>query len=163
MRLRLLLAVAAALVLAPASEAQKKYSGPRPPKPDVPFLLIIDRLAELESGMANQENGKDGTVYSVSGPTSSVRTPMPEPIFLMQASKLNPERFALFKMTVENGKRTLTLPTGRKAKNAPKPVYFLTTPLDGGLFKIEVNEFIESGEYCFSPDGSNEVFCFTTF
>jgi len=26
-----------------------------------------------------------------------------------------------------------------------------------------VNEVIDNGEYCLSPEGSNQVFCFTTY
>jgi hypothetical protein len=150
-------------LLAQPLDAQRKYAGPRPPKADVPFLLTLDKLTELESGMAAQSESKDAMVFTVDKAGSSVKSPMPEPIFLFQADKLNPERLSLYKMTVANGKRTLTFPTGKRAKNAPKPVYFLVTPLDGSLFKIEVNEYTEAGEYCFSPDGSNQVFCFTTF
>lgn len=163
MRARFLLLL---LVLALAGlpcYAQKKYAGPKPPKADVPFLLTLDKLTELETGMANQSEVKDNTVYTVDGATSPVKTPVPEPIFLFKAEKLNPERLSLYKMTVANGKRTLTFPTSKRAKNAPKPVYFLVTPLDGGLFKVEINEYVEAGEYCFSPDGSNQVFCFTTY
>ncbi len=125
--------------------AQKKYAGPRPPKADVPFLQTLDKLTELESGMANQSEAKDSMVFTVDGAGSAVKSPMPEPIFLFQAEKLNPERLSLYKMTVANGKRTLTFPTGKRAKNAPKPVYFLVTPLDGSLFKIEVNRIHRSG------------------
>jgi hypothetical protein len=37
----------------------------------------------------------------------------------------------------------------------------LVTALDKGLFKLEVNEYLPNGEYCLSPDGTNQVFCFT--
>lgn len=152
-----------AVAVAVTATAQKKYTGPRPAKPDVPFLLIIDKLIEVESAMAQESSAKNSTTYTVSGESSNVRSPVPEPVFLFQAEKLNPERLSLFRMNPAGGKRSLTIPTGKKPKNAPVPVYFLTTPLDGGLFRIEVNEYIPPGEYCFSPDGSNQVFCFTTY
>jgi hypothetical protein len=162
MRACLFLALLLGAVFSTVAPAQKKYSGPRPPKPDVPFLLSAGRLTELESGNASQSEVKDNMVFTVPGASSSVQTPVPEPIFLFQADKINPDRLSLYRMTVANGKRSLTFQTGKKSKNAPKPVYFLVTPLDGALFRVEVNEYIEAGEYCFSPDGSNQVFCFTT-
>ncbi len=163
MRISLWLLPTAGILAAGLVLAQAKYSGPRPPKPDVPFLLVLDKLTEIESGMATQADGKNEATYSVNGATSPVRTPMAEPIFLFQSEKINPETLSLFKMNVSGGKRTISIPSGRRAKNAPRPISFLTTPLGGGLFRIEVNEFIDNGEYCFSPDGSNQVFCFTTY
>jgi hypothetical protein len=35
--------------------------------------------------------------------------------------------------------------------------------LENGLYRVEVNEYIENGEYCLSPEGSNKSFCFTTY
>jgi hypothetical protein len=32
-----------------------------------------------------------------------------------------------------------------------------------GLWKIEVIDSLESGEYSLSPEGSNQVFCFQVF
>jgi hypothetical protein len=29
--------------------------------------------------------------------------------------------------------------------------------------KVEVNEPLENGEYCLSPEGSNAVFCFSEY
>jgi hypothetical protein len=37
------------------------------------------------------------------------------------------------------------------------------TRLDGGLYKIEVDESLEKGEYSLTPEGSNQVFCFQVF
>jgi hypothetical protein len=152
------------VVLAGIACAQSKYNGPRPPKPDVLFLLQAGKLIETESGEASQGTEKDFTVYTVKGATSPARTPVPEPVFLFQADKINPEKFSLFRMEVKGTNRLLSFPnTEKKRKEAPKPVYFLVTPLDRALFKVEVNDVIGNGEYCFSPDGSNTVFCFTTY
>ena len=32
-----------------------------------------------------------------------------------------------------------------------------------GLYRLEVEESLEPGEYAFSPEGSNQVFCFQVF
>jgi hypothetical protein len=145
-----------------AARNPKKWTGPRPEKPDVPFLLHVDKLIETESGMATEGKSKDGSLYTVPGAGSPVKTPMAEPIFLFQAGKINPERLALFRMEVKGGQRSLLLPEpGKRKKDSARPVFMLVTALDRGLFKIEVNEYLPDGEYCLSPDGSNQVFCFS--
>ena len=157
----------AALLLAalalPAA-AQKKYTGPRPPAPDAPYLQHASKLLEVETTEAGQSQGKDETIYTVPGDTSKTRTPAPEPIFLFLSDKLNPDRLSLFKMEVKNGQRTLAMPSVQKRKkDAARPIFILVTPLDNRLFKVEVNETLDNGEYCLSPEGSNKVWCFTEY
>lgn len=147
-----------------AAQTPKKYSGPRPEKADVPFLLHATRLIELEQKTATEQKTREGTVYTVAGPESPIKTPVPEPIFLFRSEKLNPESLTLFRMTVRGGARTLTLPeVGRRRRDGPKPVFMLVTMLEPGLYRIEVNEPLEDGEYCLSPEGSNDVFCFSEY
>jgi hypothetical protein len=143
--------------------AQTRYSGPVPPKADVPFLLHASNLIETEVTEARQGEGKDGTVYTIPGAVSQVRTPMAEPIFLFKMDRINPDKLSLFRMEVKNGQRLLSMPSGKKARNAPKPVFLIVNRLAQGLFKVEVNEFLENGQYCLSPDGSNQVFCFEAY
>lgn len=158
--LALLLACAAAAT----AQSQKKYSGPKPPKADVPFLLHAGALLETESLMAKESQEKNTQVYTISGTTSPARTPLTEPIFLFQSDKINPDKLSLFKLEVRAGNRILVLPeVGKRKKDAPRPLFVMVTPLSPGLFRVEANEFLENGEYCLSPDGSNQVFCFTTF
>jgi len=157
---------AALLVIAvlPAVAQQKKYTGPRPPKPDVPFLVHASQLIPAETGEARESQGKNGTDYAVAGATSSTRTPIPEPVFLFQSDKINPERLSLFKMEAKGGQRTLAIPReSRKQKDNARPVFILVSPLENRLFKVEVNEPLDDGEYCFSPEGANTVFCFTEY
>jgi len=142
----------------------KKYSGPRPPKPDVPFIIQAGSLTETESSMAKESQEKDGTLYTVPGATSQARTPLPEPTLLFQSDKINPDKFTLFKMEVRGGSRVLLMPApGKRKKESARPIFLMVTPLSPGLFRIEVNEVIDNGEYCLSPEGSNQVFCFTTY
>ena len=158
-----ILTVAGALVIAAAvpAAAQKKYSGPRPQKPDVPFLQHGKKLIEVETSEAREAPGKGEVSYSVTGAESPTRTPVPEPVFLFQADRINPERLSLFRMEVKGGQRTLTLATDpRKRKDKMRPIFILVTPVDNRLFKVEVNEPLENGEYCLSPEGSNTVYCF---
>lgn len=155
--------LSALLLLVPAAaQAPRKYTGPRPPKADVPFLLHATKLIETEKSVAAETKTKEGTLYSVPGAESPVKTPVPEPIFLFRAEKINPDSLTLFRMTPRGGSRTLLIPEqGRRRRDGPKPVFILITPLEPGLFRIEVNEPLDDGEYCLSPDGSNDVFCFS--
>lgn len=154
---------AALLALAlPALAQQDKYSGPRPEKADVVYLKHVDRLIETEALEAKQSEEKNKTIFRVPGASSSVKTPMAEPVFLFKTGKINPDKLTLYRMTVEGGQRVLTFPS-RPGKDSPKPIYIMVTPLERGLFKIEVNEFIDDGEYCLSPEGSNAVFCFSAY
>jgi hypothetical protein len=161
------IATLAALVLVLAAlpaAAQKKYTGPRPPKPDVPFLIQAGNLVPIEAGEARESQGKNETNYTVDGAASAIKTPVPEPVFLFQSDKINPERMSLFKMETRNGQRTLSLPADpRRRKDSSRPLFILVTPLENRLFKVEVNEPLDNGEYCLSPEGSNTVFCFSEF
>lgn len=159
-----LLALALLLGCAATAQSQSKYSGPRPPKADIPFLLHAGALVESESLTATESQVKNSTVYTVAGATSPARTPLSEPIFLLQSDKLNPDRLSLFKLESRGNTRVLEMPEpGRRKKDGPRALFLMVTPLAPGLFRVEVNEYLENGEYCLSPDGSNQVFCFTTY
>ena len=63
-----------------AVSAQSKYTGPRPPKPDLPYLKHASNLVPTESGMAREEKKKDDITYIVEGATSTARTPLASPV-----------------------------------------------------------------------------------
>ena len=156
----------AALLIATALPvaAQKKYSGPRPEKSDVPFLQHGKKLIEVETSEARDAQGKGEMNYTVPGANSPTRTPVPEPVFLFQSDKINPERLSLFRMEVKSGQRALSLPSDpRRRKDKTRPLFILVSPIENRLFKVEVNEPLENGEYCLSPEGSNKVFCFSEY
>jgi hypothetical protein len=144
--------------------AQKKYTGPRPSKPDVPFLVHAGNLLPVETGEARESQGKSETNYALEGSASPTKTPIPEPVFLFQSDKINPERLSLYRMEARNGQRTLAIPSDpRKKKDSARPIFILVTPIENRLFKVEVNEPLDNGEYCLSPEGTNTVFCFSEF
>jgi len=147
------------LTLAILAGAQK-YDGPRPPKPDLPYLKHASNLIPTEAGTAKEEKKKDDTTYIVDGASSSARTPLASPIFLMQAGSISPDKLALYKLETKNGHREIFFP----AKKPPQPIRIVVTKLTSdGLWKIEVDESLEAGEYSLSPEGSNQVFCFQVF
>jgi len=140
----------------------QKYTGPRPPKPDVLYLVHADNLIPTEVTEAKPETKKNEIMYSIPGTTSPARTPLAEPIFIIEADKIQPQSLEMYKVEVKNGHREVTM-TLRRTRGGPRPVRISVTHLDGKLYKIEADEEIENGEYALSPNGSNTVFCFEVY
>jgi hypothetical protein len=154
--LRRFLLLAFAVVLTATAQ---KYAGPRPPRADLPYLKHADNLVPTEAVEAKEEKKKDDILYIVDGANSSAKTPLASPIFLLQAAKLVPERLQLFKLDSKNGHREIQF----SPKHPPKALRVDVTRLASDLYRIEVNESLEPGEYSLSPEGSNQVFCFQVF
>jgi hypothetical protein len=133
-----------------------KWTGPVPPKPDVPYLLHASTLVETEQGQARQE--KNNAV--ISGASSPARTPLSEPIFIMNAQNITPTQLELARMEVKGGNREVSLSGGRRRTRF---LHLAVTPLGGHLYKIEADEPLENGEYALSPSGDNRVFCFEIY
>ena len=148
-----------AFALAIAAPAQK-YDGPVPPTSDLPYLKHGDNLLPTESVEAKEEKKKDATVYSIEGANSSARTPLASPILLMKADKILPRNLQLYKFDVKSGRRELSFPT-RRPLQAIRIVVTKLSP--EGIWKIEVDESLEPGEYTLSPSDSNQAFCFQVF
>lgn len=153
-----------AIVLLTATSifAAEKYTGPRPPKPDVPYLLHADNLIETEIGKAKSDERKDTVLAVVPGASSPVKTPLAEPIFLIQTDKLSVDKIAAYRMEVKNGQREVVV-NAKKFKNMKQPIHLQVTRLDDRLYRVEVDEPLENGEYSLSPDGSDETFSFQIY
>jgi len=152
---RILLALLAAAFAAHA----QKYDGPRPPKADLPYLKHASELVPTEAGEAKEEKQKGDVAYIVAGAASSAKTPLASPIFIYKSDKLSPEKFGLYKLDVKSGHREIVF----GPKKQPKPIRIEVSRLDKDLYRIEVDESLEPGEYSLSPEGSNQVFCFQVF
>ena len=137
----------------------QKYDGPVPPKPDIPYLKHASELVPTESVQATEEKKKDDITYVIAGPSSSAKTPLASPIFLLKSDKLSPDRLGLYRLDVRNGRREIVF----GAKKKPKPILIEVNRVAPGLYRIEVDESLESGEYALSPEGSNQSFCFQVF
>lgn len=149
------------LLLATLAASADDYTGPRPPKPDVLYLVHASNLLPTEVTEAQQEGKKDDTTFSVSGAASSARTPLAEPIFLLRSEKIKPNALELYRFEVKNGRRQLTL--SKKRKDNSGPFHLSITKLDKDLYRVEADEALENGEYSLSPNGSNAVFCFQVY
>lgn len=158
-RRELLAVLPLSFVMAP--QDQGKYSGPKPPKKDVPYLLEADKLVAVEVQQASQSSSKEGQIFSVAGTTSTARTPLPEPIFLLWADKIAPDQLGLYRFEVKDGRREVLI---GKHKSEDDQILRLTVrTLDAGLFRIEASEMLDPGEYALSPQGVNTAFCFTVY
>jgi hypothetical protein len=150
------------LVLACAALAQK-YSGPRPPKPDVPYLVHADNLVETEIGEAKEQKGKKEEItYVIAGANSPAKTPLASPIFLIEAQNIAADHLQLYRLESKNGQREILF--SRKKKQTAQPIRTTATPLGtDNLYRIEVDQTLQPGEYSLTPEGSNQVFCFAVF
>ena len=142
--------------------AQDRYKGPKPPKNDIPYLLHANNLVETDLSEAQESKSKNDTVYTVPGAAAKARTPLSEPIFLMNVEKLSAEKLSCYRMETKGGSRQLVLPL-KPGKNAPKPLRMNVTRVNDNLYRIELSETLANGEYTLSPEGSNQVFSFSVY
>ncbi len=140
----------------------QKYDGPRPPKPDMVYLVHADNLIPTEAVDAKAESKKNETTYTIPGASSPARTPLAEPIFIMESDKIQPERLELYRVDVKNGHREVNM-SQKRTRTGPRALRLSVTRLDKDLYRIEASETLEDGEYSLSPTGSDQVFCFEVY
>jgi hypothetical protein len=141
--------------------AQGKYSGPRPPKKDIPYLLQADKLIQTELQEATTSTTKEGKLYSVAGATSFARTPLPEPIFLFSPDKIRADQMGLYRFEVKDGRRQII--SGKHRSEDDPDLRITLRPLDAGVYRIEASQMLDPGEYSLSPEGAQMAFCFTVY
>lgn len=151
------------LLLSAAASAQNKHSGSKPANKDIPYLLHADKLIATEVQKASQTNSKEGQVFFVSGVTSPVRTPLAEPIFLFSPDHFRAEQLGLFRFEVKNGRREVVISGKHKRDDAEGVFHLSLRRLEEDLFRIEVSDMLNPGEYALSPEGDNTAFCFTVY
>ena len=161
MQFRLLPAIAVFATFTPLFAASK-YTGPRPPKADVLYLLHADNLLETETVVAKEETRKDAGVAIIPGTSSPAKTPLAEPIFLLKSNQVLPGKLAAYKFEVKNGNREVVI-AHKKQKNVAKPIHLQVTKLDDNLYRVEIDQPLENGEYTISPEGSNDTFNFQVY
>jgi hypothetical protein len=142
--------------------AEMPYFGPKPEKEDHPYLMLGNRIVETEEREAGQNEDKKRIVYTVSGTSSPVRSPLAEPAFLFKPGSIRAEALQLYPMKIEKGNRSITFHTKPK-KDDPRPVPLMYHSRKDGSVIIETNQYLENGEYCLSPEGVNTVFCFQVY
>jgi hypothetical protein len=138
------------------------YDGPRPPKKDMIYIVHANNLVPTETGDATQEGKKNDQVYTFPGTSSSARTPLAEPIFILDSDTIKPDSVELYRMDVRSGHREVKV-TGGSRKSGNKALRLSVTKLDRGLYKLEAAETLDPGQYSLSPSSSNHVFCFEVY
>lgn len=153
------------LTLALACLGADKYTGPRPPKADVPYLLHANKLVETEAAEASSAQGKDSDTYSIAGASSPAKTPLAEPIFLIEGDKINPNSLELYRLDVKGGNREISIPKPgkRRGKGTVKQYKLTFTKVGDRLYRVEAAETLENGQYSLSPSDSNKAFCFEVY
>ncbi len=127
------------------------------------YLVLADNLVPTEAATATEQKGKkDETVYVVAGASSPARTPLASPAFLVKVKDLVPEKLQLYKLDVRNGRREITFRNGKRLKN-PEPVHIDIKHVSDGLVRLQVSDSLPNGQYSFTPEGSNDVFCFEVY
>ena len=149
------------LLLSGLSFAQE-YNGPPPETADVPFLLHAEELIPVEVVEAREESRKKDTVYVISGVSSPAKTPLAEPIFILMSEELQPQQIQLFEVKVVKGNREIVFPQ-KRGKRTPRPRYLTYKQVEDNVYWIEVNEILDNGQYCLTPRGANDVFCFEIY
>ena len=151
-----------ALLFVVAALAAEKYDGPRPDKPDIPYLKHAAKLIPLETGeMKEEPTKKNETTLTMVGAEHPTRTPLAEPIFLFSSDRLDPMRLELYQVEAKGGRREIRFK--KKGPNGQRPYKIMINPLGGKLYRIDVNETLENGQYAFSASGDGRVFCFEVF
>src|SRR5580698_10620807 len=125
---RILLPLLAAVAAALATANAQKYTGPAPPKPDLPYIQHATLLIATEPVEAKEQKSKDDTLYTIDGANSSSKTPLALPIFVIKADKLNPANLQMFRLESKEGHRELTA----SSKKTAEPIHVQVTRLNAG-------------------------------
>jgi hypothetical protein len=144
-----------------AAEEKNKLGLPNPPQADVPYLIHASNLVETEKAAATEETRDNQSIYCVPGASSPARTPLTGPEFLFLADKLDPSSFELFAMQANKGRREVLV--RKKKKIMAQSLIVTVWPVESGLYRIRVDDRLQAGEYCLTPKGSNDAFCFAVF
>jgi hypothetical protein len=152
--------IALAFLIVGGLSAADKYSGPVPPKPDIPYLLHASTLVETE--VADARQGKKNDEFTISGASSPARTPLAEPIFIIDARQIQPETFELYRLDVKGGNREVSL-SGNRRRGGSRALHLAVKPLGGHLYRVEADEALDNGEYALSPSNDNRAYCFEIY
>ena len=141
--------------------AQTKSAVPKPEKKDVPYLIHASTLVQTEIARPVPKEDGGMTTWSIPGESSLAKTPLALPAFVIDAAAVAPLKLQLYRFELKGAHRELTL-----AKNGPgetQPILITVANLSGTLYRIEVVNEVENGEYGLTVPGSNQFFCFSVF
>src|SRR5215469_10964487 len=108
------------------------YKGPVPPKPDLVYIQHAQTLVPTELAQAKENKSKDDTVYVIDGATSTARTPLALPIFLVKTEKLVPDRLILYRLKIVDGHREIAMSVKRAN---PEPIHLDVVQVADHVYK----------------------------
>lgn len=144
-----------------AGQDKNRLGLPNPPKPDRPYLIHGSSLVEVETLDAHEEEIKNELRFWVPGATSKTRTPLAGPEFLFEWVEIDPADLRLYGFEEVKGRREILY--RKKKKIVARPYFLDIERIDGKVVRIRVNGSLPAGEYGLTPQGRNDVFCFTVF
>ena len=108
----------------------QSYVGPKPARPDLPYLRHATQLIALEVAEAREEKRKEGTAYVSAGAASPTRTPMAEPVFLFESKSIPAEKLTLYKLDVKASNREVFFfDNPKKRRDSARPLRLTVTRL----------------------------------
>ena len=134
-------------------------------RPEAQSLLNENELSGIVYAVAAWAVGASATfptMWSARGSLAGWRsrkpakTPLALPIFMIKAAKLNPEHLQMYRLEIKDGHRDMTA-AGRQKQDV---IHVRVVALGSGLYRMEVADDLESGQYVLSLDGGDEGFCF---
>jgi hypothetical protein len=150
----------AAMAAALATASAQKYTGPAPPKSDLPYIQHATNLIATEPVEAKEQKIGADTLYTIDGANSPSRTPLALPIFVIRIDKLNPSDLQMYRLESKDGHRELTA----SAKKSADPIHVQVTRLSGdNLYQLDVYNSLDAGEYALTAEGSKRMFCFQVY
>jgi hypothetical protein len=158
--MRRILPLVCTAMAALATAIAQKYTGPAPPKPDLPYIQHATDLIATEAVDVKEQKTKDDTVYTIDGENSSSKTPLALPIFFIKADKLNPASLEMYRLESKDGHRVLTA----SAKKNAEPIHVQVTRLGpDNIYKLDVYNGLDAGEYALTAEGWKQMFCFQVY
>lgn len=148
------------LLAALAAANAQKYTGPAPPKSDLPYIQHATNLIATEPVEAKEHKSGTDTLWTIDGANSPSKTPLALPIFVIKANKLNPSNLQMFRLESRDGHREVTA----SAKKSAEPIHVQVTRLSGdALYQLDVYNSLDAGEYALIAEGSTRMFCFQVY
>jgi hypothetical protein len=149
------------IVLAIGLAAQTRKALPKPEKKDVLYLVHASNLVQTEIVRPVPKDNGDSTTWSIPGESSLAKTPLALPLMTIDAAMIAPEKLQMYQFQQNGSRRELTLK--KKGPSETEPVLITISNISGSLYRIEVVNEVENGEYGLTVPGSNQFFCFTVF
>ena len=131
------------------------------PESGVLYLTLGTKVIKLESTVAQYTTTADDEVFVVvPGEASPTSTTLKRPVIVSEGQTVPEGAFVLelYRMEAKSGNRRLLYRVGNRIVASKIPIEM--TALSRHLYQVEVSEDLTPGQYCLTPNGSDEMFLF---